>query len=172
MKSLYLKLQSWFTNSSGATSIEFSVVSLPLIYMVFATIEVGYKSILQSELDSKLYATAANLSINMNVAESAQEYLNTTFCPVIGTTLLNCNDIQISALVTEDRMRTMARETIAGTWSIGCENNAILIELLYPISNLLIPFAVADVVDINNQKYYRSRGVTRREPMLEGEGEC
>ena len=145
----------------------------PLFIGIFACIELSYKLILQSELDNRLYKTTYDISINNHDAETAAEFLQQHFCPEVGTTFLKCSDIEIGVLRITGRSRLVdfRNTSVIGNWDLGTEDDALIIELNYPLKNIVHPIAVADIVERNGQKYYRSRGVTRREPLLTSTGE-
>lgn len=155
-------------DESGATTIEFAFVILPFLYVIFAIMEVSYKGILQAELDEKLYAVAADLSINNHDADSANEFIQNHFCSNIGTTFLKCEDVELGVTVIPDATRLVnyRNSPTSGSWALGAENSTLLVELNYPLVNVLNPLTIADVIDREGARFYRSRGVIRREPLL------
>lgn len=165
-------LKKIWREESGATTIEFALVIVPFLYVIFAIMEVSYKGILQSELDEKLYAVATDLSINNHSADSATEFMTDHFCSNIGTTFLKCEDVEIGVTVIPDATRLVNYRYTAtnGSWALGSENSTLLVELNYPLSNILNPIAVADIIDRESGQFYRSRGVVRREPLLSATG--
>lgn len=168
MLKLINQTRSFFNNEKGATAIEFAVVILPLLTIIFAIIEMSYKSMLQSELDDRLYQATYSISTNNVPIDNAQQFMDEYFCPEIGTVFLNCSDIEIGVETVTGRFRlnNFTNQSIIGDWNLGNTNDAVLIEINYPVSNIVHPIAIADVITRNNKKYYRSRGVARREPLL------
>lgn len=167
------KLLKWFSaNEAGSTAIEFSILILPLLAGVFGLIEMSYKSILQSELDDRIYAVTNAISINAFDYDDADEFMREYFCPEIGSTFMRCDDIEFGAMVLTERFFRYRSRQIANTYDIGCPGDPILVELNYPAKNVTIPFNMADIIERDGQKYYRSRAVIRREPMLSGGTTC
>lgn len=165
-------LRRYARDELGATAMEFSILAVPLFVGIFAIIEMGYKSMLQSELDDRLYAVSSHIGINAVDYDDADEFMREYFCPELGSTFLRCEDITFGALVLTERFYKYRSRPIAGTWNIGCPGEPILIELNYPVGPKMSPIELADVVERNGQKFYRSRTVITREPMLSGGGSC
>ena len=148
------------------------MVALPLFVGIFAIIEMSYKSILQTELDNKLFAVATDLGISAYDYDTATDFMTDHFCPEIGTTFLNCSKIDIGIDVLVNRPYTYRNNDFIGRWEMGCINDTILIELQYPVEDFVHSIAIADIIQRGGQKYYRSRGVIRREPRLSGGAAC
>lgn len=165
-------LRRYAKDEQGATAMEFSILAIPLFIGIFAIIEMGYKSMLQSELDDRLYAVANHLGINAVEYDDAAEFMSEFFCPEIGSIMLRCDDIQFGALVLTERFYQYRARAVAGTWEIGCPGDPILIELLYPAKNVTSPIKLADIIERDGQKYFRSRTIISRENMLNGGGSC
>lgn len=152
--------------------MEFSILAIPLFIGIFAIIEMGYKSMLQSELDDRLYAVANHMGINAVDYDDADEFMREFFCPEIGSIMLRCDDIQFGAMVLTERFFRYRSRPVAGTWEIGCPGDPILIELLYPAKNVTSPIKLADIIERDGQKYFRSRTIIVRENMLNGGTSC
>jgi Flp pilus assembly pilin Flp len=166
------KLKNIWKEESGAASVEFAFVILPFLYVVFAIMEVSYKGIIQAELDDKLYAVAMDLSVNNHSADSVNEFMSEHFCPNIGTTFLKCEDVVLGVKVIPDATRLVSyrNASVSGDWALGAENSTLLVELNYPLTNLLNPIVIADIIERDSGSFYRSRGVVRREPLLSTSG--
>ncbi len=159
-------------NRSGATAIEFAIVAGPFFAGLFGIIELSYKSILQSELDNKLYAVASDIGVNNFTAETSTEFMVNQFCPEIGTAFLKCSDVELGVETISDHFYTYRNQTMIGKWNLGCANDPIIVELSYPVANFMHPFAIGDIVERSGKQYYRSRAVIRREPLLSGSSTC
>lgn len=166
------KFKNIWKEESGAASVEFAFVILPFLYVIFAIIEVSYKGILQSELDNKLFEVAMDISVNNHDASSVDEFMTNHFCKNIGTTFLKCEDVELGVRVIPDATRLVSyrNSSVSGQWTLGAENSTLLVELNYPLENVLNPIVIADVIDRNGSSFYRSRGVVRREPILSTSG--
>lgn len=160
--------QKYLRNTKGATAIEFAMVAVPLFSGIFACIEVSYKSLLQSELDNKLYEVVYDIGINDHDADTAAEFMRDHFCPNIGTSFLRCDEVEIGVrrVTGASRLVTFRDSSVIGSWELGTPDDTLIIELNYPVTNIIHPVAVADIFTRNGERYYRSRGVTRREPLL------
>lgn len=148
------------------------MIATPLFAGMLAIVEFSYKSILQTELDNSIYAAAGDLAINNVPIDNASEFMRDHFCTNIGTTFLKCTDIQIGIDVLVNRPYTYRNTSFIGRWDMGCVGDPIMIEMNYPLENFVHPITVADVTERGGKKYYRSRAVIRREPMLSGSGIC
>lgn len=165
-------IRRYLDDRSGATALEFAIVAVPLFAGIFAIIELSYKSILQTELDNKLYVVATELGINNYTADTASEFIQNQFCQDIGTTFLACDKVEIGVDVLVNRPYTYRNQSMIGRWDLGCTNDTILIEMNYPVEHFIHPVIIGDVIERNNTKYYRARGVIRREPLLSGGISC
>lgn len=161
-------LTGYIRGTAGATALEFALIAPVLMIMIFSIIEISYKIMLQAELDEKLYAVASDISINAHDAEDAAEFLSEHFCPKIGTNFLRCSDVEIGVrtITGSTRLVSLRDERLAGEWNLGTQNDAVIIELNYPARNMVHPVTIGDIIFRNGDRYYRSRGVIRREPLL------
>lgn len=164
--------RKFLKDQSGASAVEFSLVAIPLFLTIFANLELGVKSIQQSELDAKMSAVASKLSLSAEPANSAIDFINGTFCQDIGTTMLNCSKVTIGAVTVANsaRMINLQNQSIIGQWDLGCNGETVLIEVNYPVSNITHPIAIGDVVERGDSDFFRSRAVIRREPVLASKG--
>lgn len=165
-------LRRYASDERGATAMEFSILVVPLFIGIFAIIDMGYKSMLQSELDDRLYEVSNYIGINAVDYDDSAEFMREFFCPEIGSVFLRCDEIQFGALVLTERFYNYRARPVAGIWNIGCPGEPLLIELLYPMSDVSSPIELADIVERDGEKFFRSRTVITREPMLNGGGSC
>lgn len=165
-------LKRFLKDQSGASAIEFSIIAVPLFMTIFANLELGVKSIQQNELDIKMAAAASHISLNAQPANSAQQFINDTFCKDIETFLLDCDKVEIGAreIPIGSRMSGFQNRSIIGQWNIGCAGSAVLVEMNYPVTNITHPIIIGDVIKRGALQYYRSRAVIRREPQLASNG--
>ncbi len=162
----------YLKDNKGATALEFAILAVPLLMGLFAIIELSYKGIIQNELDNKLYVVSSEIGINNFTSDNASEFMRDEFCPDIGTTFMKCDEIEIGVRVLPGRPYLYRNDTVIGQWDLGCTSDVIMIELNYPVTNLVHPIAIADITTRSNEKYYRSRSVIRREPLLSGGSSC
>lgn len=172
MKLIRKLLRRYARDELGATALEFSILAIPLFVGIFSIIEMGYKSMLQSELDDRVYAISSYIGINAVDYDDSAEFMREFVCPEIGSTFLRCEDITFGALVMTERFYKYRSRAVAGTWDIGCPGEPLLIELTYPAKNVTSPINLVDIVDRDGGKVFRSRTVITREPMLSGGGSC
>lgn len=166
------KIRDFIRDEKGSTALEFAMLATPLLAGLFAIIEMSYKSIQQTELDSKLNAVAGQMALNNFTSSDANEYMRDEFCPDIGTNFLRCSSIDLGINVLTQRFFNYRNTSVIGTWNLGCSGDAIMIELNYPVTNAIHPFVIGDIVERGGTRYYRSRAVIRREPLLAGSGAC
>lgn len=154
--------------------MEFAMLAPILIAGIMSIIELSYKTILQSELDNKMYLVTANLSINDFDATDPVEYMRDEFCPNIGTNFMNCSKVEIGVrnITGSVRLHTYRNISVIGEWTLGCTNDTLIVEMNYPADNIIHPIIIGDVIERNGERYYRSRGIIRREPLLSGGSTC
>jgi Flp pilus assembly pilin Flp len=155
----------------GGVAIEFALLVLPFILVIVAIVELGAKSLIQADLDRVLTEVTTNLSYRSNDANDAREYIDDMVCG-ISSPLMDCSEIDLGATVVAGRLFDYRNRSLAGLWTLGCGGDTVLVEMTYAYQDFLVPFAVADVVEVAGEKRYRSRAVIRREPILSGAGAC
>lgn len=151
--------------------IEFALLVVPFLLVIIATVELGAKSLIQADLDRVLTEVTTNLSYRSNDAEDAREYIDSVICSTSGP-MLDCTAIDIGAVVVSGRLFDYRNQSLSGSWALGCGGDTVLVEMTYAYQDFIVPFAVADVVEVAGAKRYRSRAVIRREPILSGAGSC
>lgn len=167
-------LERFRKNREGAASVEFAILALPFLMTLFASIEVGYKAIIQAELDATLFQTSGDIAILSFDQDSAEDFVREHICGTGMTTFLKCDDIEIGVKVVPINQRLIGFRdvSIIGEWETGCSYDALLIEFNYPMLDIIHPIATGEIIKRAGVKYYRSRGVTRREPLVSGPGSC
>ncbi|WP_196260769.1 TadE/TadG family type IV pilus assembly protein [Pelagibacterium limicola] len=161
----------WLRDKRASVAVEFAILAWPFFLIVAASVELGVKSFIQAELDRVLADTTAALSILASDAYDSRTYVENTICSMSGP-VLDCNSLEIGAVVVRGRLFDYRNLSLAGQWNPGCGGDVVLIELTYPYTDIIMPFAVADIVETGEGKRYRSRTVLRREPVLSGNGVC
>lgn len=165
------RMRAFVGGSAGSVAIEFALLVVPYILILGAIIELGAKSLLQSDLDRVLTEVTSVLSSRATIAANAGEFIESTVC-AIASPMLDCSQIDIGATVVNGRLFDYRNQSLAGIWSLGCGGDTVLIEVTYAYQDFILPFAVADVVSVDGEKRYRARSVIRREPILTGPGAC
>lgn len=163
--------RNFLKDGRASTAIEFALLVGPFLLVVLATVELGVKSFTQAEVDRVLGEVTTYLSITASDSKDAKEFIDGTLCGIAGP-LLDCNKIDLGSAVVSGRLFDYRNRSLSGAWNLGCGGDVILIELTYPYTDLLFPFAIADIVTVADEKRYRSRSVLRREPLLAGAGAC
>ncbi|MBU1304116.1 MAG: pilus assembly protein [Alphaproteobacteria bacterium] len=158
-------------NAAGATAIEFAILVMPFLVILLASVDLGVNAFIQGDLDRVLEDVTYNLSIKASDATSASKYKEDYLCGILGP-LLNCSKLDIGATVVVGRLFDYRNQSLFGLWSLGCGGDTIIVEITYPYQQAIVPFAIADIVEVNGQKSFRSRAVVRREPILTGAGAC
>ncbi|WP_404403128.1 TadE/TadG family type IV pilus assembly protein [Pelagibacterium halotolerans] len=161
----------WLGDEAASTAIEFAILLWPFLLVLAGTVELGVKSFIQAELDRALGDTAATLSILASDAYDSQAFVEDTLCSMSGP-VLDCNALEIGAVVVAGRLFDYRNLSLSGQWNPGCGGDVIIIELTYPYRDIIIPLAIADIVETEEGKRYRSRTVLRREPVLSGSRAC
>lgn len=164
-------LRRFFANQLGATAVEFAILAGPFFLIMFASVELGIKSFIQADLDRVLSEVTSTMSMNDSSAEDAEDYVNERVCAIAGP-LINCHQLDVGAVVVTGRLFNYSNSSLSGQWNIGCGGDVVLFEMTYPYTDIMFPFAVADIVQVNGVKRYRSRAVVRREPILAGRSSC
>lgn len=162
-----------FQEESGSVAIEFAILALPFMTLLFSIVSIGYHALLQSELDRTATSIALQVSINANKQPTSADFISNAACAKQLGTLVSCTDLRLGATTVVGRMFDY-RNVILGnkTWNLGCAGDTVIIELTYPFQQLLTPIVIADIVTDGSKKYYRSRAVIKREPVIVGEGSC
>lgn len=156
---------------AGGVAIEFALLVTPFIFLIGGTVELGAKSLLQADLDRVLTEVTADLSSRATAATKPADFIKTAVCGIAGP-MLDCNQLDIGATVVTGRLFDYRNRSLAGMWSLGCAGDTVLIEMTYTYQDFIMPFAIADVVEVAGKKRYRARAVIRREPILTGPGAC
>jgi Flp pilus assembly pilin Flp len=164
-------LRRFAAQQGGTTAIEFAMLAGPFLLILVATVELGVKSFIQAELDRVLTEVSTNLSLLANDASEARAYVDSTVCGISGP-LLDCGQLDFGATRVTGRLFDYRNSSLSGLWNLGCGGDTVLVELTYAYEDIIVPFAVADVVEVSGAKRYRSRAVLRREPILSGAGTC
>ena len=164
-------MRAFATESAGSAAIEFALLILPYLLIVGATIELGVKSLLQSDLDRVLTEVTSVLSSRATATPNARDFIEDTLCD-IARPMLDCSQLDIGATVVSGRLLDHRNQSLAGLWNLGCAGDTVLIEVTYSYQDFVLPMAVADVVTVAGEKRYRARSVIRREPILTGAGAC
>lgn len=160
-------------NDSGSVAVEFSILALPFFLTVFTILFVVYHSLVQSELDRAVGSIATQISILASQNPTSTDFLSPAACEQHVGTLLNCSRLRLGATKVSGRLSDYRNNLLGGsTWSLGCAGDTVLVELSYPVQSFVTPVVIADVIEAGDQKYYRSRAVIRREPIITGSGSC
>ncbi|WP_171015741.1 TadE/TadG family type IV pilus assembly protein [Devosia sp. FKR38] len=164
-------LRGFALANAGATAVEFALLLLPFLLVLLASTDVGVKAFIQGDLDRVLEEATNNLALKANEASSASKYKEYFLCGALGP-LLNCDDLEIGATVVGGRLFDYRNKPLSGLWSLGCGGDTVLVELTYPYEQIIAPFAIADIIEVEGKKRFRSRAVVLREPILTGAGAC
>ena len=145
--------------------VEFALVAPLFFYLLFACVELAIKSLQQTELDNFLMHAYGELAKSSAGAADRDAYLQ-TLCTDGPVAILSCDKVVFGSQVVSSGLTEWQNTTINGLWDYGCANDIIILEMLYPVTNLLHSFSTGEVVTISGNDFFRSRGVIRREPML------
>lgn len=159
-------------NVCGTSAVEFSLVVLPFLMLMVGILELGYKSIQQSELDAAVYEISSRIAKTQYEAADADEFSQNRLCAEFGFSVLDCSQVNLGVLAVSGSMAPFRNTSIVGSWDQGCADDTLIIELHYPVTHLMHPFAIADVIEVSGTDFYRARGIVRREPVLSGTGVC
>lgn len=166
-------IRHYWKDRSGSVAIEFSFLALPFFTMMFAIIVVGYHALIQAELDRATTTIAQHISIFAHTDPTSRDYLGKGPCKDFVGPLIDCSELRLGAAEVKGRMVDYRSKVIGNSeWSLGCAGDTVIVELTYPFSSLLAPIAIADIVESEGNKFYRSRAVIRREPIFAGGATC
>ncbi|MGP1665066.1 MAG: hypothetical protein ACTS5I_03945, partial [Rhodanobacter sp.] len=141
------------------------------LVIMLASVELGIKAFIQADLDRVLTEVATNLSVSESDAENSRDYVNAQICAMAGP-LIDCHELSIGAKVVSGRLFDYRNQSLSEQWNVGCAADVVIVELTYSYFDIILPFAIADIVEVNGIKRYRSRAVLRREPILAGSHAC
>lgn len=159
-------------DQQGAVIVEFALVALPFFLLIFATVELGFKSIVQNELDSNLYDIASTVAKTQLQGADAVDFRANRLCNDFTFVFIDCSKVTIGIQAVSGRLSGVRNDNFTGRWDLGCADDTLIIELNYPVTHFIHNFAIADIVKVNDEDHFRSRGVTRREPVLTGATTC
>jgi len=165
-------LRRYIKGDKGSAAVEFAMVVLPFMLIIFGTIETGFKSVQQTELDSNVYEIASRIATTYYSSSSADAFSRGKLCVEFSFTVLDCEQVKIGVTEVTGRMFDYRNKSVVGEWNLGCPESTLIVELNYPVTHFVHNFAVADIVDVNGDDYFRSRGIIRREPVISGGGTC
>lgn len=165
-------ISKFSSGEEGAAAVEFALVAPIFFLLIFSTMEIGLKTLVQSDLDHAMYRTAMQLAIDEDVVVSKAEYKQRFVCDPATFSTLDCDRISfgVEALATNSRIRGRFNEVFVDRWNTGCGGSNLIVEFAYPSPDILLPFGIADMITIGGDNYIRSRGLIRREPVLTGSG--
>lgn len=157
----------------GAIAVEFALAAPVFFYLVFAVIELSVKAMQQNELDSFMMYAYQDLATSPVEVNDQRQYLE-NLCEDGPVFFLSCNDIVLGAGVVTGRFVDWRERVIGGAWNYGCADDTVIIEMLYPVTNIFHTFVLGDVVTLADDggEMLRSRGIVRREPILDGAAAC
>lgn len=157
----------------GAIAVEFALVAPIFFYLVFAIIELSVKAMQQNELDNFMMFTYQELATSPVQAANAPDHL-AQLCEDGPIHILSCDDIILGAQVVPGRFVNLRSTVINGRWDFGCADDVVILEMLYPVTNIFHSLVLGDIVslDSNDNDMFRSRGVVRREPLLNNGARC
>ena len=164
-------MRTFLASRSGSVAIEFAIVGPILIVLVLAIVELSFKALQQTELDNLLMFSYNQLAKSSDGASDRQAYLQQT-CSEGGAYTVSCDKIIFGTQVLTGPISDQAATILNGQWDYGCADDTIMIEMLYPATNILHSFNSGDIVTIGGTDYIRSRGLIRREPLLENGAGC
>lgn len=160
-------------DEGGSAAIEFSILALPFFLTVFTILFVVYHSLVQSELDRAVGSIATQIAIEASEKPTSTDFLSAAACKQHVGSLLDCSRLKLGATTVVGRLVDYRNKLIGGaTWALGCAGDTVLVELSYPVASFITPVVIADVIESGGEKFYRSRAVIRREPVITGSGSC
>ena len=166
-------LSNLIEEEEGASAVEFALVAPVFFLMLIATMELALKTMMQAELDNVMFQTIMQLSIEEDFNVSKPVYRENVVC-ARNIALLDCNQIQFGATAvgsnTNPSSNGFFSRSFVNDWETGCGGSNVILEFVYPMPNILLNFGIVDVVTFNGEPHMRSRGVARREPVLNGSG--
>ena len=164
-------MSPFLKSDTGSVAIEFAIVGPLLIFLVLAIVELSFKALQQTELDNLLMFSYTQLAKSSDGADDRQAYLQQT-CSQGGAYTVSCDKIIFGTQVLTGPVSDQVDTILNGQWDYGCADDTIVIEMLYPATNILHSFNSGDIVTVGGTDYIRSRGLIRREPVLVSGARC
>lgn len=167
-------MREYFKNESGVTAIEFAFIGGPFFVLLIGLLEIGFKTLQQGALDRLMFDVAMSISRESDAGVSKADYRANLICGRLASAVLQCDKVQfgIEALpnVHNARIRGRHGEVFVNRWNTGCAASVLIIDMVYPMTNIVLDFGIVERIVYNGEPHMRARGVVRREPLLTGSG--
>lgn len=167
------KVKYFCKDTDGATALEFAILAPVFFSMMFASIEVGYQSLIQSELDALSYSFTMNMAISEDNEMDKTDVVETLICSQ-EILFLSCEDITVGvdAFDRYTFFDDKVYSSFIDSWKTGCGGATIVTELNYPTKSFVLPFVFGDIIRKNDETYHRARGLIKRELTIIGNGQA
>lgn len=175
-RSKWLRLPRAFArDDSGVTAVEYGMIGLPFLAIIFATIQTAIVLMAEQELETAT-EQAARLVLTGQVVNNSltQAQFNTTVCNQL-TALFNCNNLMVnmqtassfSAVSTAPPTLTFnANGQVSNSWSFqpGTAGSIVVLQVMYqwPVVGGLLGFNLANMS--NGNRLMMATAVFKNEP--------
>lgn len=152
--------------------MEFALVAAPFLLVLLGIFEISWKTVQQNAIDNLNFEYAQTLARAEDAGVSKADYKANVICRSGNLAVLDCDRILFGAEAydSDEKLYDKIDHIFVDSWTTGCGGSTVVTEVLYPITHVVLPFAIADVAKYGGKDHYRSRAVIRREPLLAGTG--
>jgi len=161
----------------GATALEFGMIAVPVLTLMFTTLALGIFGMYQQVLDNAVRDVTRQVQINASAASSSSNFVSalcTQLLPIANLTTCNSNvtyAVQATSIVSGFAALTPAAVSASGTlpntfFSSGTAygpNTNILIQVCWQVP-FMIPFASGVLTAGTGGRCLYGIGATRAEP--------
>lgn len=164
--------RKYVKNRKGASALEFAILAPLFFLLLISMLEVGFHSLVQSDLDSLTYNFTLEMSITEDFGVEQSAIVDRMICSQ-PTVIIRCDKIT-AGVDAYDRFTFFDNEinnSFVDIWKTGCGGATIVTELNYPTQSFILPFIFGDIILKNGEQVHRSRGLIKREAGLIGNDE-
>lgn len=156
-------------DKSGVAAVEFGMVALPFLAIVFCILETAVDYLIFSQIDYATHKAAQEIrfgGVQMKKM-SAGQFKTDVLCPKLS--LLSCSQVQINVVVIYDRTEFGAWlgssiNPATAKWCPGNASDSVLLQVAYPVPLATMIWAGARS-NANGVRYYMSAASFRNDPF-------
>lgn len=138
-------LRNFIRNRKGSTAIEFAILALPFLVVIFAIIEIAIMYFVDSGLDAALHKAVRQVRVGTAESESWDiTKFKSVVCSDLSYSFSCSDDLKVSAVVISDMSSVTHASGVSGgvlsvteNFDIGDSGDYILIQVFLPWSPVL-----------------------------------
>ena len=160
------------TREKGSVAIEFAMVSVPLFFFFWVSVDVSLGILRQYSLDHISNEMARCLSIK-GIQQTRVEFLSEQICET-PRPFLKCDSLEIGAMPVGGSPADVSHDNLIAAWDLGGVDELVVVEVAHPSMSLLPMVQLNALIDQGGEDYLYSRSVIRTEPFAGSRtgGEC